>query len=322
MIQLVWRTFGRSMTLIPAHYRRQSYGIAALLLTQSFLDVLGLGLIVSLAPMLFDRERVMRFSLYKRINYALGEPTYQTTLVVALVIIVVAYAVKNAISIWIAHRQARFAFNIYHSLTTRLHKLSFDRGYLYLRKRNSTEVVRDVAAIPGRFSENILLPLLLFLNEALVLLVVVLSVLWLDPYAFVFVALIVLPPSLVFFHLVKNHVSQVQERVNLLSAQLQKSLFESIFGYADVRTTRTQDYFFSRYSALVKDYCGCLRLSTVYNVLPGRLLELFFVLGVVSLGAYIAFRIQDAGLATTFLATYAIAAYRTLPSINRMTLAL
>jgi ABC-type bacteriocin/lantibiotic exporter with double-glycine peptidase domain len=52
------------------------------------------------------------------------------------------------------------------------------------------------------------------------------------------------------------------------------------------------------------------------------MLEVFFVLGAASLCAYVSFQIRAPGQAVAFLTTYVVAAYRVLPSINRITLSL
>lgn len=95
-----------------------------------------------------------------------------------------------------------------------------------------------------------------------------------------------------------------------------------IYGYTDVEITGTKDYVFKKYEALLSRVNQMNIRSYIYQLLPSKVIETSIILGVVMLICYGTIFIQNTKDLATFLAVFAIAAFRLLPSGNRMMIAL
>ncbi|NLT49119.1 MAG: ABC transporter ATP-binding protein, partial [Clostridiales bacterium] len=113
-----------------------------------------------------------------------------------------------------------------------------------------------------------------------------------------------------------------EKEVNAITPELTKSIFQSVHGYPDVEITNTQTVFRKRIADLIGRLVKLNVRRTVYNASPTKVLETGMVITIFAITAYGLWFLPDrAGLAA-LLGMYALAAYRILPSTNRIMLAL
>jgi ABC-type multidrug transport system fused ATPase/permease subunit len=237
-------------------------------------------------------------------------------------LIFVFILLKNIVSLWIVRYQAKFSFGLYTYFATRLQRYFYRKGFLYFKSHNSNEIVRDINTVPALFAQNLLLSLLGLLTEMTILLLIVVSITIYDPTIMLMLSAIVVPVFVIFYQLVKNKITALALEANRINAETSKNLYQSIFGYVDVMINNNKEWFFAAYHKNVKRMSQIRTKQFVYNLMPTKVIETTMILGILVIIAYGITMLPTRGDLLILLGVFALAAYRILPSVNRMMMAL
>jgi ABC-type multidrug transport system fused ATPase/permease subunit len=143
-----------------------------------------------------------------------------------------------------------------------------------------------------------------------------------DWRAIVLLGCTILPLFLIFYNWVKERNARLETEVNQIQPLLDRSIFQSIFGFADVEIANAQ----TRFRSKIRDYLNrtvqLIIMRTVYSRLPTMVIESGMVVTIFSITAYGLFFLPNRAELGAFLGLFALAAYRILPSVNRVMIAL
>ena len=145
-----------------------------LLILNSVLELFGLGAVLPLLVAIIDENIIENHWwadwIYQNFNL---KDERQIILLLSFVVFLV-FCLKNILSISIKNFHAKFTFSLFKSLSLRLHKIKFLKGYLYFKSINSNIIVRDILQATLSFSSKVFLNYFYLINELLVLIVITL----------------------------------------------------------------------------------------------------------------------------------------------------
>jgi len=295
--------------------------VFVLLLLNSVLELAGLGALIPLFISILQPDAFDQGWLKAMYDFSGLESTTSFTLALSGLIFVFIL-LKNLVSLWIVYYQAKFSYGLYRYFATRLQRFFYRKGFLYFKSHNSNEIVRDINTVPAMFAQNLLLSLLGLLTEMAVLLLIVVSITIYDPKIMLMLAAIVVPVFVLFYQSVKNRITALAIEANEIQAETNKNLYQSIFGYVDVMINNNKEWFFEVYHKNVKRMSQIRTKQFVYNLMPTKVIETTMILGILVIIAYGVTMLPTRGDLLVLLGVFALAAYRILPSVNRMMMAL
>lgn len=319
---IITGTLHKLRQVLPSTYRRKSFKMISLLFLNSIFELVGLAAFLPLFSVILQPGVIQSHHLISKVYTFVGFSSENQFILALSGLIVVAIVFKNIASIFIVRSQARFSLSLYQYFSNKLHQLYYSKGFPFFKKTNSNIILRNISTIPNQFANQIVLPLFNFLNEMLVLVLILTGLFLYDPKAIVLLTVTILPVFLLFYNWVKGRALRLEKEVNAITPELTKSIFQSVHGYPDVEITNTQTVFRKRIADLIGRLVKLNVRRTVYNASPTKVLETGMVITIFAITAYGLWFLPDrAGLAA-LLGMYALAAYRILPSTNRIMLAL
>ena len=220
----------------------------------------------------------------------------------------------------IMNYQAHFSYGIYTKFATRSHRYFYKKGFLFFKKMNSNFIIRDINVVSVYFAQYIVLGIVSLLNEIAVLILITAGILIYDPKVILLLSAILLPTFLIFYKGVKDRIKRIHEEKHKLTAETSKSLFQSVFGYVDVKISNSEEHFFKKYSDITNRMKNLNAKSYVYNLAPTKVIEIAMVLGILSITIYGLFYLESRSALATLLGVFALSAYRIMPSVNRILL--
>lgn len=307
--------------ILPTMFKRQALIVFILLLLNSVLELAGLGALIPLFISILQPDAFESGWLNELYEWSGASSTTSFTLILSGLIFVFIL-LKNIVSILIVRYQASFSFSLYSYFATRLQRYFYHKGFLYFKTRNSNEIVRDINTIPLMFAQNLLLSLLGLMTELAILMMIVLSITIYDPTIMLLLMLIVVPVFFIFYQLVKNKISDLAIEANDIQAETSKNLYQSVFGYVDVMINNNKEWFFEAYNKNVHRMSQIRTKQYVYNLMPSKVIETTMILGILIIIGYGVAFLPSRGDLLILLGVFALAAYRILPSVNRMMMAL
>ena len=316
--ETIYKSFKRAYAVFPREYRIKFWISLLLMFFNSIIELIGLAAMLPVFSIMlkdnFIHESPFLFSIYSSIGFS-SEKMFAIFLCSCLLLIII---IKNFLSVLILRYQSAFSFSLYSYFSTQLQKYFYHLGYLNFKKTNSNFVVSYVNNHPSFFAQYFLLPALTLINEFTVVLLLVIGIILYSPQIVLMLICTVFPLSIIAYLYVRRKIDGVGLKKAKYGALLNKSIHQSIEGYVDVKTLVKEGYFFNLYRKLVRDNSKLSINSNVLMSVPSKVIETGMVLGIISLLLFGLFAMQDKNQLATLLGMFAIAAYRILPSVNRM----
>ncbi len=277
-------------------------------------EALSLGLIIPLLSLLIGNfSNVGKDSnfLERIIPYLSSVPIEK--LILGLILI---FIIKNLYIAILSTIQSRFVFGVEEDISRRIFRHYLEMPYSYFLDKNSAKLIRDVIGESSNFSHNALSPLCSLFSEGFIILGIVILLIFVNPLGVIFSALILGFLGYLFQALVRKKVSLWGVlRHKYEAARIQK-LQEGFGSIKEIKIGSFQNIFSKEYDLATQGSCKAGRNQQAIQSLPRIFLEILAVtmlLGMVG--------ISDASNRSNLvpvLGLYAAAAFRLMPSVNRI----
>ena len=127
-----------------------------------------------------------------------------------------------------------------------------------------------------------------------------------------------MPGFLLFFFSTRKKIQSLGEQKNNLMAIPYKNIFNTILGYSDVILNQGKNYFRIKTIKSLQKLYDILTKINVYESIPAKVIELTSIIAMSSLFVYFIIFENNKIRLLSFLVIFATAAYRIMPSLNRI----
>jgi ABC-type bacteriocin/lantibiotic exporter with double-glycine peptidase domain len=308
-------------TLLPRHKKRALF-ILILILFGGMLDIMGLAAVLPVANLVLNPQ-LIQTNQYVKLTYdTLGFNSNVSFLLFVLILLFAVFVLKNSCALFISWTQSRFSYSVGSDLSKRQFMHILDQDLEYMNHHNSNILVRHIHTIPYHFSTFMVLPMLTFLSDFFVVTMIVIAIAIYNFSILALVSLTLAPAFLIAYRLIKARASHYEKEKNLLSIESNKYAYQTIFGYVDVKLFNKDNFFVS---GLMKTQKKLNRLNVLVftlNLVPGKIIEVTAISGIIVLFGYSLLSASNAAAIGTILPIFLAAAYRIMPAMNRMLIAL
>jgi len=307
----------RIVRLLDLRKRLQLVGVFLLMIITAALEMLNIGLFLPLMHVLLNRGGDEN-GLINRLG--LGEFLQGATAFSTIAIILITvFVVKNLFILLGVYMQAKFISDLRAYFTVRLVEGYARRGYEDHLQVNSAHAVHDISQTAPSVVGGILQAGMGIVLEVLPAGGALAALLFLDSVSALIAGSFVVVALTLYYLGIRRMVYRISGR-SLFLSRLQ-SRFSHFFLGATKESLVLQrgDYFVDRIRNVARDLA---RINTVMNVigqLPRIYGEVVIVGAIIAVTAYIIDREGSAEAALPLLAVFAVAAFRVLPSANRIT---
>lgn len=281
----------------------------------TLLETLGLGMIIPFLSSLVPSEMPTAASggaiASEIIRWFSRYPP--ETIVVGLLLV---FVIKNVYLGALAHFQSKFIFGLEADLSKGLLERSLEKPYIFFIGNNSAQIIRNIIGEVSHFCHNAVAPTCGLVAEILVAIGIIALLILVNPSGAVMMAAALGVIGSLFHRQVRNRVAHWGEaRQHHEGMRLQK-LQESFGALREIKIAGLQTQFCAAYAKHTDGSCASGRRQQTIQNLPRLLLEILAVLALVmvvlsSKGP------QRVGMIPV-LGLYAAAAFRLMPSANRI----
>lgn len=305
--------------LLDPDQKRRSVYMLFLILLNAIFDVLGLLAIYPLVNAALEPE-LIQTKWYLRIPYeTLGVQDNVTFLFILSILLFIVFLIKNAISVLIFYTQSKFCLNISYRLSQKVYQHYYDKGYLYVSEIDSGQKNYDIIVVPYYFAVSYLIETLLLSTELVVLSVVFISVLFVSPFSLGVLFLVICPVFILVYSVTKNKTKALGEERNRLYPKVTAYLLDSLDAFIDVKLANKEQYFYDNFKSTLKKVNEIDALQQgVFSKINQRINDIIFGLALMVIFGLAYFFKEQSSQVMALLSVFAIAAYRALPSINRI----
>lgn len=239
------------------------------------------------------------------------------------ILIFVIFIIKNALFLYISYLETKYCFSVSLRLNMKMFRYYYDKGYLFIKNSTSGNKVYSIVDIPMKFATNYFLNVLAFTTELIVLAILGLTIVYINPKAVLLLLAAIIPTFYTIYRVSKNRIKFIGDVRNKLAPLTYAKVYEAMNGYVDIKLANFENGILSQYKNIQKEINDIDALYFgIYLRLNSRTNDVIFGMGIAIVFGYAYFSGIENKEVLALLGLFAIAAYKFLPSINRMMQAL
>ncbi|WP_258103911.1 ABC transporter ATP-binding protein [Marinoscillum sp. MHG1-6] len=314
----IFQIIGRILKILPPNFKKQAAGLFLGIVTSSLLEIVGLASILPLLAAILKDGFIHQNSITHSVFTALDFENDNMFILFLSGAILLFIAIKNLFAIWVQKWQAMFCWDLHEKLSSKVFRAAYEKGFLYFTGNNSNKVLNRINTVPQQFAQQMLVSVFLFLNEIIILILIISSLLIYDAWALLLLVGIVLPVFLLFYRINRNKINLYGRYLNELGPQISKPVYELVFGYVDVAINGVFGNFKKRFLSNIRKASHYRVGMLVLLNIPNRLVEVCVIIAILIMLLYGLFALKDPEKILALMSVFGLAAYRSIPSINRL----
>lgn len=281
-------------------------------------ELLGVSAVLPLVQLVMEPEIITTNKWLQKIGGFLNLSLAKDYIIVAAVLLIVIYVIKNVYLILMFNMQYRFTYNNQRRIAKRLMECYMSQEYLYHLSKSSAELMRNINTDVPQFFTMVLNVLQLF-TELFTCFALVIFLAVQDLFTTICIVIIILFFLLVFYYIFKTYTYRLGMENRVVSAKLHKCMLQSFEGIKETKVFNKEYYFVEQYDETYAASSQIMRKQSLIGVIPKPIIESVCICGLLTV---LTVRIYFSGNIENFvpvLSVFAISAFRMLPSFNRIT---
>ncbi len=302
--------------------RKQKINLGILLIIifiGAFVELLGVSAVMPLINVAMQPETIDEKWYFILISKYTGITDANQMILFLAVLLIIIYILKNIYVMAMYSLQYRFVFNNQQRLSVRMMKSYMQQDYLFHVSKNVAEFQRNITSdVNGFFT--VALNVLQFLAEFSVSAVLVIFLLiqdWVSTIAVAALLFLFMGIFTIFFKKVLVKIGEENRQTNVL---VSKWLLQAFSGIKEIKVTNREKFFVANYNESYKKFAKIQRQQSILTYMPKPVMETVCICSLMlAMIIKIAIMKSDIVSFVTTLSVFAVAAFRMLPSFNKIT---
>ena len=302
--------------IIPKKFRARGVGVSLTIFVRALLNFVGLAALLPVLYLILDAENMHSNAILEHIYNLFGFSS-DKHFIIAVSIAVVAFIVaKNVVNILLYRVERDYIYALYRHLSHRLFVGYFEQGLQFVKKENSAILSRNVNVVCYTFITGVLRPLAMLASEALLLVMIFISIAIYSPIGALLSVAVFVPVAWLYFSLMRYRLDRYGNVENEAQRRKYRDVIETFRGYADIEINNAFPHRLSLFERELDTIVEVGRKNATISMLPQNFTETGLAVGMallLSLGAVWA----EADMKILF-GVFAIAGLRLLPSARNI----
>jgi ABC-type multidrug transport system fused ATPase/permease subunit len=301
--------------LTPAEQKR-SIVLLCLMVVGTMLEMLGVGILFPVMILVGQNDFAISYPRIQPVLEFFGNPAQGQLIAGVMLVLVTIYLIKNLFLAFLARWQACFVSDIQEQLADRLFTAYLRQSYTFHLQRNSTQLGHNIAEVKVfTLAVNTSMTIL---TEGLALLGITTLLLLAEPLGVLIVMLMLGAAVWSFNYITRARVThwgvarQYHERLR------NQHMYQGLGGIKDVKLIGRESHFLARFQLHNAQWAKVVGSQAILQQLPRLWLELVAVLALALLVLSMLGQGVDTNMIVPTLGLFAAAAFRLIPSFNRI----
>lgn len=299
-------------------YRRRLVGITLLFLLISVFDITGIGMIGPFISAVTGRTDLWSIPIARKLFSTVGAHDGASAIVVFGVVLSVLYVVKGAVAYSVHRRTIGFSFKYRAEIVNRLVTAYLNMPYTFYVERNSATIIHSVTTNTRLLADELLIPSLRLISDAIVLLSLFALLCWIDLTGVLVILGMAGVALAVYAVFVRPRARAAGEKVAISHEQIMKGVNQAIWGIKEVRVFGIEHQI-ERQIAESADV-NRRNLTKFYGLLylPRYMMETVVMIAVIVISIIAVTSRQNGMDLVPNLAMFAVAGLRILPALTQV----
>lgn len=304
--------------ILTGRQKRELVGITFLIVIGSALELLGVTAVLPVISAIMQPEALVHQKYYSFIYRTLHLRSALQLAVVLIVFMIIVYVVKNAYLIFMYNRQYKFVYKNLHILSDQMMDCYLHQPYLFHVEKSSSELLRNINVDAGNFY-GVLQAGIQLVTEGMVCLTLLVYLLIQDRSITLAILGLMLIILVLFMKVYKKILFRLGQRSRFYFMEVNKWIQQGFGGIKEIKVLNEEDFFCQQFD---KAYAGHADTECTYHSLvsiPKPLIETVCIGGLLGTIGIKVMLGADLDYFLPVISVFAVAAFRMLPSFNRIT---
>ncbi len=297
--------------------KRNMFILSAIIFIGSFMELLGVSAIMPLVTIIMDESVLKTKRLYAWLGQVFHLSSSREYVLIFTLFLIIVYIIKNVYIIFQNSMQMRYVYNNQRRLSTKMLDCYLKQDYLYHVARNVGDLQRNVYTDANSFY-SVVLDMIQLESEALVCILLLLYLLYIN-FSFTVVVILMLGFAFgLFFLLYRKYSVKLGAQYRQLIGSQNKWILQAFTGIKEIKVMNKEQYFLDNYDRSYEKSMIAQRKKMILGILPRPIIECISICGILSVIAVQTYLGMDMKKFVPMLSAFAVAAFRMLPSFNRL----
>ncbi|MCF7820262.1 MAG: ABC transporter ATP-binding protein/permease [Candidatus Pacebacteria bacterium] len=304
--------------ILPPKDKFKVIGLIVFMIIAGLLEVISIGLLSGFVAGVADPDLILNNQYVVNVLSFLNITTDRQILVYGTITLILVFLLKNLYLIGYKYIQARFIYNRYRSISSRLFKLYMSAPYSFYLNRNTAGLVRNVSTESRFIAVHVMLPILQITTELVMAIAIIILLLSVQSLVTIFTLISLGAISFAFLRLTKKTMKKHGQKALQERERIIKTVNEGIGGFKEVTLSNRQPWFVKKFnhSMLNLSKAEIFQQTTKQSVSP--IIETIAIAGILLIAFILLKQGYSLAALSSILALFALSIRRLLPAINNM----
>lgn len=311
------KTIKQLSFLLSKFHKKELLIISFLLIIGMILEIGGIGILVPSLSFLLKSDVSGKTHLFNHFLFKIGITTHLQIIILGLLILVLFYILKAIFLLYLSYRQSKFSTKLSVDLSNKLFSGYLNMPYSFHLQNSSTQLQKNIQIEILHFG-GISLATMVLSTEISAILGIALFLIFVEPVGAISIIFFFGLFSFIFNKLtnyrIKNWGYLRQEYDN----KSIKLLSEGLGGIKQVKLSSIENFYLKKFNDFDTKKATLNTRIQVLNAIPRLYLEVLAVIGVSILVVIMTLQSKSATELIPILGVFVAAAFRMIPSINRI----
>ena len=284
----------------------------------TFVELLGVAGIMPLIEVMMDPNSIQTTPYLHAVYQFFGFNSPVSFLIFLAVILIAIYWIKNILTAISYNLQYKFTFSNQKRIAYKMLECYLSQPYFFHLTNNSAELIRSINTDIVMMFQGIL-SILQFFAEILVCIVLGSYLFIKDPQITTVIVVFMLVFVVFFTKRFKNYLSYIGEEDRKYAAGIVKWLQQSFGGLKETKIMHREKFFLDQFNGQYSQWADLEKIYRNLQMIPKPIMETLCITAVM---LAIILKLLNGAEIVSFMSTisaFAVAAFRLLPSFNRLT---
>ena len=302
------------LDILPAGFRRRSFGVVATLFARAALDFAGLAALLPLLMLALDPAALSGEGASPGAWIRSGSASPRLLAGMICIAVLLFTALKARISLRLFRIERNFLCDLYRTLSRRLYTAYHDRGMAFIDASDPATLVRNIQVVTQTFTCGVLRPAASILAEGMLLLLLLTALALHAPLAAAFVTALFLSVGGTYGRFVRRRFDRIGAAEHRAQRDKARIVAETFRGYADMEVNGAFPEMLREFDRALDEVVRARAQEAATNRMPALFIEGGLAVGLVFL-VIVGFGSKATALQ---FGLFAVAALRLMPSIRSL----
>jgi ATP-binding cassette, subfamily B, bacterial PglK len=289
-----------------------------MMIIASLLETISIGLIIPFVNLVTNPEIIKEQVLLKHIYVYMGLESVEKFIVISVVFFLAIFIIKNLYLLLFQYTQYRVILNQQVKLSRDLFQEYLSKPYEFHLQKNTANLLRNVNTEVPKVFQGIIIAAFQLSTEVLVVICLLSLLLVTAPIPTIVASALLAGSVITFFRMFRKKISQLGKEQQVVSGTMIKWVNQGLGASKEVKVSGKEKFFVKAYTSQSQIRARNSMYLKMLDQVPRYFIETILVAVVLITMTIIILQGMDTNQLVSTMALFAMAAFRLMPSINRI----